>query len=201
MEQDEPQLGLRELKKRRTRFELSSTARRLVLDRGFDDITVEDIAKEAGVSARTFFNYYETKMDALLGPLDEPGTPQARIEFVAGGPTGVLVEDLIRLLQSRVEPASEMREHVAQIAAIAQTDERVLAAFLASCIKHEQALGALLGRRLGDGGSSEYVASTAAIMTTIMARSTLIWAGDSTGSLETTIREHCALVAQLFVGK
>ncbi|MFC9472157.1 TetR/AcrR family transcriptional regulator [Nocardia sp. NPDC056952] len=74
-----------------------ASPRRLAVEHGLDATNVDDIAKAVGVSPRTFFNYYETKLDAVVGPIGEIGTPEARREFVAGGPTGVLIEDLTRL--------------------------------------------------------------------------------------------------------
>ncbi|WP_306361488.1 helix-turn-helix domain-containing protein [Nocardia sp. CC227C] len=61
-------------------------ARRLAAEQGLDATTTDDIAKAVGVSPRTFFNYYETKLDAVVGPVGEIGTPEARTEFV--GRTG-----------------------------------------------------------------------------------------------------------------
>jgi AcrR family transcriptional regulator len=58
--------GLRERKKTDTRRALSDAAMRLVLERGMDNVTREDIAALAGVSARTFSNYFATKYDALV---------------------------------------------------------------------------------------------------------------------------------------
>jgi AcrR family transcriptional regulator len=60
-------LGWREVKKRQTRSKLISTALQLVLERGPEHVTVEDISEAAGVSPRTFFNYFASKDDALIG--------------------------------------------------------------------------------------------------------------------------------------
>jgi AcrR family transcriptional regulator len=57
--------GLRERKKVATRRALGLAAMRLAVDRGLDNVLVEDIADAAGVSPRTFNNYFASKHEAI----------------------------------------------------------------------------------------------------------------------------------------
>ncbi len=57
--------GLRERKKVATRHALGVAAMRLAMERGLDNVLVEDIADAAGVSARTFNNYFASKYEAI----------------------------------------------------------------------------------------------------------------------------------------
>jgi AcrR family transcriptional regulator len=57
--------GLRERKKIATRKALGMAAMRLAVERGLDNVLVEDIAEAAGVSARTFNNYFASKYEAI----------------------------------------------------------------------------------------------------------------------------------------
>ena len=93
-------LGLRARQKQARRAALVDAAQLLVGRHGLDAVTVEAICAEAGVSARTFFNYFETKDDAVLGM--EPLSLDTAVgeAFAEGGPTGVLATDLQALARS-----------------------------------------------------------------------------------------------------
>ncbi|CAN3130872.1 HTH tetR-type domain-containing protein [Mycobacterium sp. smrl_JER01] len=64
---DDGTLGLRERKKRDTRASLGAAALRLAVERGVAAVRTEDIAAEAGVSPRTFNNYFPSKEAAIVG--------------------------------------------------------------------------------------------------------------------------------------
>ena len=61
-----PTEGLRARKRREVRRRISDTATRLFLERGFDAVPVEEVARAADVSKATLFNYFECKEDLLL---------------------------------------------------------------------------------------------------------------------------------------
>jgi AcrR family transcriptional regulator len=66
----ETPLGLRERKKQQTRQLISETARRLFIERGFEQVSVAEIARQADVSEMTVFNYFPTKEDLVYSGLE-----------------------------------------------------------------------------------------------------------------------------------
>ncbi|MFC0863730.1 TetR/AcrR family transcriptional regulator [Sphaerimonospora cavernae] len=62
--------GLRERKKRQMRQRISEVAIGLFVERGFDNVTVTEIAAVAEVSVNTVYNYFEAKEDLVLPPED-----------------------------------------------------------------------------------------------------------------------------------
>jgi AcrR family transcriptional regulator len=69
MQGTEPR-GLRERKKEQTRQLIAETARRLFVERGFDQVTVAQIAGAADVSEQTVYNYFPTKEDLVYWRLE-----------------------------------------------------------------------------------------------------------------------------------
>ena len=65
--------SLRERTRAAMRAEVSEVAFRLFAERGFDNTTVEQIAAEAGLSRTTFFRYFGTKDEVVLGKMCEIG--------------------------------------------------------------------------------------------------------------------------------
>lgn len=86
----------REARRVETTHRLRRRALELTRDKGFDGWTMDDLAASAEVSRRTVFNYFDSKLDVVLGPDHEP--PAEALEaFVAKLPTGDLVDDMAAL--------------------------------------------------------------------------------------------------------
>lgn len=64
-----PAPSLRERTWRAVQSEITDAAMALFLERGFDATTVDQIAEAAGISRRSFFRYFDTKEDVVLGDL------------------------------------------------------------------------------------------------------------------------------------
>lgn len=86
--------GLRARKKRATREAIATTARRLFAARGFDDVTVAEIAAAADVSEKTVFNHFATKEDLVFAGGEER---LAQLQTaIAQRPAGTSVLDVFR---------------------------------------------------------------------------------------------------------
>lgn len=107
--------GLRETKKARTRASIARAALHLAATEGVQATTIEAIADHADVSPRTFFNYFESKDDAVVHLSAERFRSLIRA-LLAGnepGPTGA---------DSPTKPNPVIRMRVAMVRALAQAD-------------------------------------------------------------------------------
>lgn len=77
-------IGLRELKKEQTRQHIADTAWRLFTERGFEPVSVAEIAREAQVADATVFNYFASKEDLFYSRLEAFGGRLA--DAVSGRP-------------------------------------------------------------------------------------------------------------------
>jgi AcrR family transcriptional regulator len=91
---EEPPEGLRERKKRATRDAIAATARRLFAARGFDAVTVLEIAAAADVSEKTVFNHFAAKEDLVFAG-GEARLAQLQAA-IAERPPGTSVLDVFR---------------------------------------------------------------------------------------------------------
>ena len=92
--------GRRERKKRATRDGITVAARRLFAERGFDAVTVAEVAAAADVSEKTVFNHFATKEDLAFA-----GREQGLLRLVADiaeRPPGTSVLDVFRALTNTV---------------------------------------------------------------------------------------------------
>jgi len=95
-------MSLRETKKLRTREAIASEAMRLFATRGFDHVTVAEIAMAAGVSEKTVFNYFPTKEDIFFDEV--PARLESLATALRGRKPGESIFAVLRGLQSRDAP-------------------------------------------------------------------------------------------------
>jgi AcrR family transcriptional regulator len=143
-------VGLRERRRRETSLEIHRAALDLASRRGFDNVTVEEIATAAGVSARTFFNYFTTKESAIVhAPLDL--TDEQAAEFVASRRTRhpEILDDTIAVISAGLAENPPSRQQMADLRTVALNSVAVSTAVLAEFDAFQRRLAALIAERTG----------------------------------------------------
>jgi AcrR family transcriptional regulator len=158
--------GAREQRMRRTRHSLIAGAQRLTAERGLAGFTVDELCAGVGISRRSFFNYFASKDDAVLGtpardPLEAFGE-----EFVAGGsaPDG---PPLLTALQDLVVQSFAVMEgpHDRTLLLDVLRREPVLLQRLTETMERRLAdLTGLIARRQGCGDEDPFPGVAAAVV-------------------------------------
>jgi AcrR family transcriptional regulator len=91
-------MSLRESKKLRTRQEIADRAMQLFAQRGFDRVTVAEVAAAADVSEKTVYNYFPTKEDLFFDEV--PAREAALVAAIRGREPGESVLAALRRLQA-----------------------------------------------------------------------------------------------------
>lgn len=189
---------IREAKRRVVREALSGAARELVLERGLDAVTVEDIARAAGVSTRTFFNYFATKDDAIIGI--EPELITELVTAMCNRPESETPAQALHAVifeQADLEQMPRMWEEHNELV---HRHPALFPRYLASMAEVESAVAAALAERYGvdpatDPRPQALVASAMGVL-----RATVTWWLDTDRSeplLDLADRTYRSLVADL----
>lgn len=139
--------GLREQKKQATREALRAAALRLALERGPDNVRVDDIAEAAGVSPRTYNNYFSSREQAIVAAVT--AEREARIAAaVAARPASVRLADAVTdaIVEQYTDPGEPDRDALLLIT----TRPALRAAFVDTATAIEHPLTAAIAQRLGD---------------------------------------------------
>lgn len=140
--------GLRERKRRATRASICSVARELTATGGLSGFTIDELCERVGISRRTFFNYFPSKEDAVLGHDDDAHFPEDLVaEFLASAGEEPLLEALRTYALRSGERLALTREEFAQLHAVMQREPEILARFFGESIEREREFAALIARR------------------------------------------------------
>jgi AcrR family transcriptional regulator len=196
-------LGLRERRRRQTSADIRGAAVRLAQERGFDKVTIDEICSEAGVSTRTFFNYFPNKESATAyGPSDIP--PELAADFVAAGPApySTVLAELIDLAAHHLRDMPPDRDEVAGMLELVKSTPAVLSAFLADLERFQNQLADIVTRRQGMRPNDEIPALIAALALTAVRSGFERWASGEAQDHDDTpmpyVEHAAALVNSIF---
>lgn len=139
--------GLRERKKQATRRALSDAAERLALERGPDQVRVDDIAEAAGVSPRTYNNYFRSREHAIVSAV-LAGREAGIATAVAARPSGHRLADVVT--EVVVQQYTDASDQHPQLMVMITTRAPLREAFLESTVDVESPLSAAIAARLPD---------------------------------------------------
>ena len=177
-----PRPGLRERKKQATRKALREAALRLALERGPDSVRVDDIADAAGVSPRTYNNYFSSREQAIVAAVT--AEREARVAAAVAArlaTTGLAAAITEAIVEQYTDPGSGDRDALLLIA----TRPALRDAFLDAAAEIEDPLAAVIAECIAD--NEQYTArvlsaSVAAAIRIALQR----WLGPTAASASTS---------------
>lgn len=176
---------------------------RLAQARGWDKVTIDEICAQAGISTRTFFNYFPNKEAAVAyGPSDIPAELAA--EFVAAGPAPLrtVLAELITLAAHHLRDTSIQREQAVCMLDLAKTTPAVLAAFLADLERFQTQLTDIVAKRQGLPADDEIASLISALALTAVRSGLERWSSSEPDDADDTpmpyVERAAALVNSIF---
>jgi AcrR family transcriptional regulator len=141
-----PRPGLRERKKQATRKALREAALRLALERGPDSVRVDDIAEAAGVSPRTYNNYFSSREQAIVAAVT--AEREARVAAAVAARSTVSLADAV--IEAIVEQYTAPGQHDHEALLLLITRPALRDALLDAAAEIEDPLTTVIAERLGD---------------------------------------------------
>jgi len=138
---DAPAEGLRERKRRETLQRITEAGTRLFLAHGYEGVTLDAIAAEAGISRRTFFYYFKSKDEILLAM--QAGLGDMLAAALEQAPPGQRPLQAVRHAMLRISGTYDPGEMLV-LDRLMRSSETVMARKQASYVQHEATLFAAL---------------------------------------------------------
>lgn len=171
--------GLRERKKRATRQALGEAALRLAADRGLERLTVEEISDAAGVSTRTFFNYYSGKEEAIIGDtplLVAPESVDSAAAVIRDGES--VLDGLHRVVRAGAAGTACRRHEVRLRRELLERYPALLPRMFSRLAGYERSLASAVAARCGASAGDAYPQLMAAVASTAVRVAINRWSTD-----------------------
>ncbi|MFE9096565.1 TetR/AcrR family transcriptional regulator [Streptomyces sp. NPDC007264] len=143
--------------------EILETALRLFTEQGYEETTVAQIAREAGVSQRTLFRYFGAKEDLLGGGQDRFG--QVLVDTIGGQPADAGVWEVVRAGVAAVLALHDSREQALKRFRLLYDTPSLRAGWLEKRLRFQEELLPLVEARMDAAAGNEGVRARAVIAT------------------------------------
>lgn len=202
--------GLRARKREATRSAITKAARILTAQKGLNGFTIEQLCEEVGISRRTFFNYFPSKEDAIIGHLLDEFPAGAIADFLAGGSeTGVergphglsvtLLQDLYTLTCAMVEELNFTREHFHELLAAMKKEPALMMKVMGGAHEREREFTDLIIQREELPPDDPVAGIAAALFGSCSHRtSQVFFSEENTVPYEHLLRDNLLAAQQLF---
>lgn len=148
-------VGLRERKKTETRAALSAAALRLALEKGVDEVRVDEIAEAANVSPRTYNNYFASREHAIVAGITATRALRVAEALRARPSAEPLVDSIVAAF------AEQYREPPTEALALITSTPALRAAYLDAVADLEPPIADVIASRLGKSGHGAEVLAAA----------------------------------------
>jgi AcrR family transcriptional regulator len=179
---DDGAIGLRERKRRATHRAIQLAALRLTVENGLDSLTIDEISGVADISPRTFFNYFPSKEDALVGAAPAAPAGDAVERFVTAADGASLIRGVCHLLRRAAQDDAVDAELSTLRRSVLSTYPQLFAMRISSMKVFEDELASVIRRRMEHDGAPGDLASrsrlAAMISVTTMRHAFSCWASD-----------------------
>ena len=178
--------GLRARKREATRSAITASARLFTARNGLNGFTIEALCDDVGISRRTFFNYFPSKEDAIIGHLLDEFPAVDMAAFMAGGsgagvergPHGLsttLLRDLCRLTGAMVNELGFTRGHISELIAAIKKEPQLMMKVVGSAQAREQEFSALIAQREGRPSDDPLTGMAAALFSMCSHRASQVY--------------------------
>ncbi|NVM94475.1 TetR family transcriptional regulator [Arthrobacter wenxiniae] len=207
-----PGPGLRARKREATRSAITSAARRFTADHGLSGFTIEQLCEDVGISRRTFFNYFPSKEDAIVGHLLDEFPAEALAAFAAGGSTEAgaergphgltttLLRDLFALTVAMADQMDFTRENVRALIEVMKVEPQLMIKMMGSAEAREHEFADIIAQREGLDPDDPAALLVASLFGTLSRRaSQRFFSEENTLRYPDILAGHLAQARQFFV--
>lgn len=189
--------SLRERRRKRTADTIRRAAVDLVYEHGLDNVTTEMISEAAGISPRTFFNYFSYKEAAFVPPAMDFDSLEFE-QFIKSD--GDLVEDVSTLVLSAIDEFGRDREFMQKIHAIEMKSPKLMMLRMSTFHEYELKFSELLKIRLSKSVNDVEALQISAMLMASIRVGFEIWIAGAEGSLLENVRWRLMAIKTIFNG-